>query len=341
MNPDNPTRINEVLETYTPVIFARVSSRGQKDSLPQQVTTLEQYVKSLGFPKKPIVHAIQKSGFEGQQQNVEIMENLVANNPKKKYVAVFRAVDRVGRDTEDSLRLRRKLSAIGVPMLTMDLPELTGKKPMGNRAVDILFNILSTVAETGKETELAAKEQAKKESERKGVIDGAMKSFYPEKWTKKGKSLHRQIWMGSQMVKSGIMSKNELARRLGFVYAFGKEKGKGNTSQIRKVMSDLEDIHAKGGNKKLNEYLDVVDAIVEYERVNKFSHKRDRKPASLRTPKSRAMHRVTVAYLRDPFSYPNPITEGNPLVATIVGNVGIGTVADAFRRPERYLTKKV
>ena len=55
-----PKTIKQVLdEGYTPVIFARVSSRSQEENLPAQVEVLVEYVKSLGFKKKPLVFSIQ------------------------------------------------------------------------------------------------------------------------------------------------------------------------------------------------------------------------------------------------------------------------------------------
>lgn len=351
-----PTRKEDVIEDYTPVIFARVSSRGQKDNLPVQVATVEAYINSLGFKKKPLSFAIQQSGFKGEQQNIKVMRELREENPDKKYVAVFRAVDRIGRDTEIALRMRREMSDMGVPVLAMNLPDLTGKKPYGNRSVDILYNILSTVAETGKETELAAMIKAAEASAKKGVLEGSMLSFYPEGYTDAGGSIYRQIWEGEKAIEKGLMSRAQFSKNLGFVYTTnsparkaskGKKKkrlgedyriGDGNTSQPRKIIKILKGI-AEKDPETLQEYLDVVDAVVMLERKNKGTHRRDIKPASLRSPKSQAMHRVTVAYFRDPFSYPNPILDGNPEIATIVGNTGEGTLQDAYDNPATYLPK--
>jgi hypothetical protein len=248
------------------------------------------------------------------------------------------------------------MSDMGVPVLAMNLPDLTGKKPYGNRSVDILYNILSTVAETGKETELAAMIKAAEASAEKGVLEGSMLSFYPEGYTDAGGSIYRQIWEGWKAVERGLVSRAQLSKNLGFVYTTnspakkaskGKKKkrlgqdyriGDGNTSQPRKIIKVLQQI-AEQSQEKLEEYLDVVDAIVLLERRNKGTHKRDIKPASLRSPKGQAMHRVTVAYLRDPFSYPNPVTEGNSQIATIVGNTGAGTLQDAYDNPATYLPK--
>lgn len=332
-----PTTIQQVIEEgYTPLIFARVSSKGQSESLPQQTETIKRWLIARGFTKTPFLEfAIQQSGFKGEQQNIKIVRKLVKLNPKKRYVAVFREMTRIGRDTEIALRMRRELSEMAVPIIALDLPELTGKKPVGTRSVDVLYGILSTVAETGKETELIAKEQSAKISAEKGVLEGGILALYPERYSAKHGSAYRQLWEGSKAVAAGVLSNKQLSRNLGFVSKSGKDKGKANTSQPRKILGVLQGIEKLG---KLDEYLDVVDEISRIEASN-IRYRRDRKPANLRGPTAKALHRVTVAYLRQPDKWPNPITEGNPDIATILGKVGVGTVEDALRNPQKYLGK--
>lgn len=331
-----PVTIEQVrTEGYTPLIFARVSSKGQSESLPQQIEVIKRWLIARGFTKRPLEFSIQQSGFKGEQQNIKIVRKLVKADPKKRYVAVFREMTRIGRDTEIALRMRRELSEMAVPIIALDLPELTGKKPVGTRSVDVLYGILSTVAETGKETELIAKEQSAKISAEKGVLEGGILALYPELYSAKHGSAYRQLWEGSKAVAAGVLSNKQLARNLGFVSKSGKDKGKPNTSQPRKILGVLRGFEKLG---VLDDYLNVVDEISRIEASN-IRYRRDRKPANLRGPTAKALHRVTVAYLRQPDKWPNPITEGNPDIATILGKVGVGTVEDAIRNPQKYLGK--
>ena len=352
-----PVTIEDVLKDYHPIGFARVSSPAQAKNLPTQIEKLKSEAKRLGVKKAIKVYSIQQSGFSGEQQNIQVMRELREKNPEKKYVALFRSVDRIGRDTEIALAMRRQLSEMGVPIITEDLSDLTGKSPYGNRNQDLMFIIFSGVAETAKEREAQARDDAVDRSKDKGVIAGAPVALYPRNYTKKGKSVYRQLWEGQKAVKAGLMSNNDLAKATGFLYTTNsparkaskgvKKKrlgedyrvGSGNTSQPRKILKELNALHEKDP-EVFDEYLDVVDAITLLEQTNNFKHARDRSPASLRTAKSKALHRVTVAYLRDPFQFPNPVTTGNPEVAEIVSNTGVGTIQDAFENPEIYLVKK-
>lgn len=351
-----PVNLRDVLKDYHPIAFARVSSPAQAKNLPAQIEKLKQNAKELGFKKAVKVYAIQQSGFSGEQQNIKVMRELREKNPMKKYVALFRSVDRIGRDTEIALAMRRQFAEMGVPIITEDLPDLTGKNPYGNRSMDLLYIIFSGVAETGKEREIQARKDATKRSAGKGVIAGVPPALYPQNYTDKGKSVYRQLWEGQKAVAAGLMSNKALAKATGFLYTTNsparraskgvKQKrlgedyrvGDGNTSQPRKILKELNAINERDP-EKLKEYLDVVDAISLLEQTNNFKHDRARKPASLRTAKAKAMHRVSVAYLRDPFAHPNPVTVGNPEVARIVSNEGVGTVQDAFDNPEIYLVK--
>ena len=111
-------------------------------------------------------------------------------------------------------------------------------------------------------------------------------------------------------------------------------------------------IEAKGGVKKVEEYLTAVKAIVELEKQRSVGS-RARKPATSRTKRSLALHRVTNTYLSDPFftlfagsdneqMIARPDTVGNPSMATQpdVTTKATGTIYDAVENFGWYMPKK-
>jgi len=308
-----------VAKGYIPILVGRVSTSKQRKALPAQMKFLAQRARDLGFKKKPIEVPIQSSGFKGELESQKKIQEIIDANPKKKYVAVFRDSSRIARDTENALKLIRVFSEQGVPVVTGDMPELIGKKPMGNRSTDLLFIVLSGVAQTGKESEFKAREDGTADAEEVGLIEGVPRNLYLKEYKKnKGVSVHRQIVDAQPLRKNGTLSGRGLSTMLGI-----------NDKQRRKIEEEL----LLMPEKVRQEYLDVIDAILEAEKV---VGRRDRSPASSRTRKQKALHRVTVGYLQFPEKYPRPDTVGNPAISRVNKMEGDGTIADAIANPTKY-----
>jgi DNA invertase Pin-like site-specific DNA recombinase len=332
-----PKTTKDVLNDYTPVLLGRVSSSKQRKGLPAQMEFLKRKAKELGFKKKPVELAVRQSGKDGELKTLEAVLKLVEENPKQKFVAVFRDSTRIARDTENALALRRKMSAVGVPILALDLPDLTGKKPYGNRSVDVLFNILSTISESGKDAEQEAQQEGVGRAALAGLVKGVPQSMYLEKVREvdgKPMSLHRRFYMAIPALDSEAISMRDLAKKNGFISKGEKTFGQPNTTQPRKLVGLLRELEAKGGKKKVAEYLEVIDAILAAEK--KVGRRDSAKP----NRKAKALHRVTVGYLQNPMELPRPDTIGNPAIAELTGNVGDGTIADAIKNPTPYQPAK-
>ena len=127
----NPQTIREVVAAkYTPVLLGRVSSSGQRKGLPSQMKFLREQASNYGF-KPPFEElAVRQTGRAAELETLAFVQELRKQNPRKKFVAFFRDSTRIARDLENALALRRELSEIGIPIIALDLPELTGKKPL-------------------------------------------------------------------------------------------------------------------------------------------------------------------------------------------------------------------
>ena len=189
---------------------------------------------------------------------------------------------------------------------------------MGNRSGDLLFAVLSIVAETGKQGESDAREEGEKKAAESGVVSGEPRDFFLKEYKKKGISVHRQIHALMPAIKLGTMSKSEAYRQAKVTSSTGK-----------KIFNELNAMTPE----KQAEFLEVIDAILEAEK--KIGKSRS-VPLNKRTRRTKALHRVTVAYLQFPNLYPRPDTVGNPKIAELTGETGSGTIEDAITNPSRY-----
>jgi len=333
-----PRFIDDVEKEYIPVLIGRVSSSGQRKGLPTQMKFLESEAKKrFNFKKKPLQFPVVQTGRAGELETSKIIKELVEKNPKKKYVAIFRDVSRIARDTENGLRLQRELTELGVPMIALNMSTLLGRKPLGDRSADLLFQIQLGIAQTGKDTEQVAQQTGVAEADLIGLKFGVPQTMYLEKFKEmngKPMSVHRRIYTAIPAIDAGVQTITGVARELNFRTKTGKTKGQVNKSQPDKIYKFLLQLEKDGGKKKVMEYLDVIDAILAAEK--KIGRRDSKKP----TRKQKALHRVTVGYLQEPMKFPRPDTIGNPAIAAFTGEEGIGTIADAMENPGVYQPKK-
>ena len=334
----NPRFIEDVEKTHIPVFVGRVSSSGQRKGLPTQMAFIAKQVKTrFNFKKKPLSFAVVQTGKAGELETLRIIKELVAKNPKKKYVAIFRDVSRIARDTENGLRMQREMTELGVPMIALNMSTLLGRKPLGDRSADLLFQIQLGIAQTGKDSEQEAQQEGVAKADVIGLKFGVPQTMYLEKLKViKGKpmSVHRRIYTAIPAIDAGVQTITGVARELNFRTKTGRTKGAVNKSQPNKIYKFLIELEKDGGKKKVLEYLEVIDAILAAEK--KIGRRDSKKP----TRKQKALHRVTVGYLQEPLMFPRPDTIGNPLIAAFTGEEGIGTIADAIENPGVYQPAK-
>lgn len=330
-----PRFIADVEKEYIPVLIGRVSTSGQRKGLPTQMKFLEDTVASrFNFKKKPIAKPIVQSGKAGELETIAFLQDLRKKNPKKKYVAVFRDVSRIARDTENGLALTRILSSIGIPIIALTMSTLVGRKPMGDRTADLLYQIQLGIAQTGKDSEQEAQQTGVAAADEVGLKFGVPQTLYLSKVKEGDASIHRRIWLSIPAIDAKAQSVTGMARQLRFFTESGKTKGQVNKSQPEKILKFIRKLNEEGGEAKVLEYLEVIDAILAAER------KVGQRDSRQKTRKQRALHRVTVGYLQEPMKFPRPDKIGNPRIAAFTGQIGIGTIDDAIKNPTPYQPSK-
>ena len=302
---------------YTPIILNRVSSSKQRKGLKTQKAFMKKTVKALGFTKTPIEITEQQTGKAADLKTIMQLKQVIQKGGP--YAVFVRDVPRFGRSTRNNLQvIEDTLKPAGVPVIPLDMYQVVGAN--GTPENWMVFTFLSAVAESGKKSEERAREAGMEEAAERGLFEGVPKSLYP-KLFKKGKSLQRRIWEAQPAIKNKTFTKTAHASREGIYY-----------QNYDTILDRL--LHADS-HGLVDDYLAVMDAIIMAEKTRGVGP-RDRSPASKRTRKSIALHRVTVAYLLQPEKWPNPLTVGNPAAATFDRDNATGTIQDALDNPHRY-----
>lgn len=338
-----PQFVSDIEKTYIPVFLGRVSTPSQRAGLPTQMKFIEKkFNDGIGskFKKTPLSFQVQQSGREGEQKTLEILRTLVEDNPKKKYVAVFRNLDRMARDAEGGLATIRQMSALGVPVIALNMSTLLGKKPLGDRSADLLMLVQLGIADFGRQGVQDAQQAGATKAAEVGLVGGTPLSIDSDKAiTRKGRLLTpwRRIWEAKEPIANGDMTMRGLTTAMGYVVEAGANKGDPNTSKPRKIRDFLNALVRDGGEKAVLEYLDVIDELTRVEK--KYGDLATAKRKASR--RQSAVSRVSRGYRLEPLRFPNPVKDGNPAIAEFLGTgPAIGTIADAVKDPRPYLATK-
>jgi len=302
----------------TPILLARVSTSNQREALPTQQKFLRETAKRMGFNKQPIEIAVQQSGKAADLKTLKALRKIIAENPRKKFVVIVRDVPRFARNINQAVAALEFLTGDNIPLIPLDMnvPVFNTGAPQRK----MTFSILSAVAEGGKEPENVARKIAEKEAADKGLVSGVPQDSYEEK-TRGKPQMRRLVNALRPALEAGSISQTKAAASVGLL-----------RQKFMKIVKELEAREAKG---KLDEWLEVWDAIVAAERQRGVG---SRKKFTKSRSKARALHRTTVGYLQFPDDFNRPDTVGNPEVATFPPKRGeaLGTIADALENPEFY-----
>lgn len=320
-----PIKIGEAAKAgYQPLVIGRVSTTEQVLGLPDQMKALEADSKRLGFKKSPKTKAVQVSGFDGDQETMEFIIEEVKKNPRKKHVVIVQDVSRIARDTENALRFKRELADMGIPIIETQTGNIySGAGKEVDEEALLIYTMKAMLAQFGKGTEFKARARGVKQAAKRGLIEGVPRNLYLDYYKRRKVSVYRQISNALQAINAGLLSGRELTKQLGI-----------NDAQRRKIQKLLTEMD----EDTREDYLDVVDAILDQEKKKKVGRRDVSK--RLRTREATALHRVTVGYLQFPTKFPNPLTKGNPEIAEQTGFEGAGTIADAIENPQRYQPRR-
>jgi len=317
-----------------PLILNRVSTSTQLDALPVQSKENVKRVKDYGFNKKAVSIIQQESGKKQQRQSLDDAFAVVKNNPKKKYTLFVRDISRLGRKVPVMRETIEAFNKLGVNVFIMDSNlHMTGDPNDYNDLM--IFTILAAVAEGGKGGETAASKVATQAAREKGIFSGGIKEAYTLKVAKtgkrKGKSIFRLIYDDIPNFNNGTgLSGREFSRQLNM-----------SPSMVRVIRKQLIAIEERGGKAKLDEYLNFWDTLIAAEKRKGVGVRTRPKSQGGMTARANALHRVTVAYIQDPFGWPDPATVGNPDTALPTAPPeATGTIQDALDNYTWYYKKR-
>jgi len=303
-----------------PIILARVSSSRQRGGLDEQADEMMSMIRRLGYRKEFTIVKMQTSGKAADLKTLNEVARVIKANPRRSYVVFVRDVSRFARNTKAALIAVDFFGELGVPVFALDIGHSPGPNGTTSR---MIFTINAAVAESGKKPEQDAQKKGEARRAEEGVFSGREKNLYPE-LARKGKSVYRQLWEVLPAIQNGTISQTKTAKAIGL-----------GTFQFRAIRDNLRGIESTGGPEKVEEYLQVVDAIVGAEQQRGVGSRA--RPYEKRTERSNALHRVTVAYLKEPFNWPRPDTVGNPDTAEKrFRDKAKGTIDDALQNPKYY-----
>ena len=307
------------------IILVRVSSSNQVAGMPAQEEYLKSWARQMGFKGRLTIFSEAGSGKKADRANInEMFKFLQSRKNPSDYVIIVRDVERWARDVllgrSRQLRLHTDFN---VDLIVVGLHQVIG--PDGTYANDMVFEIMLAIAENAKKSEEEARDVGTKRAKKKGLFDGAPLESYPKAKKSPVAYIARQV---PRLIAEDITQ--------GTIVKKVKAMGGGGSFWVRGRIGFFKELLSTGGQQLLDEWVEVFEARRAFEKrygsvVGKKSRGR----------KQKALHRVTVAYLRDPILWPNPLTDGNPQTATNDDNPGPGTIQDAIRNAGRYQPPKV
>lgn len=337
VNDERAVTIEELAkEKYRYIGIIRTSTSEQKDNLVVQEADVEKSMSAKGFGKPLSMEVANVSGATAARKQIKAILEACAAIPekKRKIVVVARSVDRLSRDTKDALIIQEKLAALGVYLFIIQNNMLLNGDGTEQGSNQLVFELLLAVAKSGKRSETQASKKGTKEAKTKGLFSGTAQDSYValvrDKGSQRGVSVRRRIYASIAGLDAKTITVKGLAREL------SKPDRTMYPAKVRAIRDNLKDIEAKGGPEKVKEWLEVWDAIIKEEKKRGVG---DRAAKGRMSDRARAIHRVSVAYLQDPFEWPRPDTVGNPDTATVPSSDRNGTIEDASNNPDKYLPK--
>jgi len=262
-------------------IYARVSTDGQEGTIPDQIKTIEEGLKELGFSGKAEVYSEQESGSRNPIEDEKFRPQLAAmlkavHASKKPPVIVVRDIQRFTRDPYDLGELYNPLRRKGITIISINERMALGTKKEPEPNSDLVAPIF--VAAGGLELTTRAKQtkQGLERSKEKGVLQGGTINLYRKDALEPRGELRRYL--------KTDMSQREMATRLGK-----------STSWVRKNKATLARIALEGGDELLQDYIDTINLIRDF-----MNEKDEDTRGSKATRRMKTVDRMTSGYMNDP-----------------------------------------
>ena len=260
--------------------YARVSTEEQAGTLKDQRSAIERSLKNEGYKGKIEFFEEQVSGTkldrEEFQKMIEKAKELKEKG--KKVGIVVRDIQRFARHPYFFGFFMTELYLLNIPVIALNDNQHSGTFSEPNPTGELLLTILATVG--GQEVSIRKQQtlQGVAESRAKGIVSGSIIDVYPEDKL----NPFREVW---RQLQAGI-GQSEGSRRVGR-----------SSSWWRKTRDRLLDIHTKGGDEKLEEYIERTEMI------RKFEQKHGKGIGPKAKQPNKIVRRMTSGYLQSPFEF--------------------------------------
>jgi DNA invertase Pin-like site-specific DNA recombinase len=271
----------EALKGKKVYIYARVSGEKQEGTLPDQLATIKEGLKALGFKGQAKVFSEQASGTKNPLEDEDNRPELLAllkevHASEKPAVIVVRDIQRFSRDPCDLGEIYNPLRRKDIPVISINESLVLGTKNVPQPQADLVAPIF--VAAGGQEvsTRILQTKQGLKRSKEKGILQGSTVNLYRKDALEPRGELLR-------MLKADV-SGRQIALRLSK-----------STSWVRKNKATLQRILLEGGDELLANYLETINLIRDF--MNEMD---EDITGSRATKRMKTVVRMTSGYMNDP-----------------------------------------
>lgn len=287
----------EALKGRKVFVYARVSGAKQEGTIPDQIKTIKEGLKKLGFKGKPVVYSEQFSGTKNPLEDAKFRPELgkllkEVLMSKKPSVIVVRDIQRFSRDPYDLGELYNPLRRAEIPIISINEDLVLGTKNVPQPNADLFAPLLVTIGGTEVSTRKVQTKQGLQRSKEKGILQGTAPLMYRKDVLEPRREMLRLMKVVDSNGKS--LSGREISKRIGK-----------STSFYRKNKAKFEKLLLEGGDELLNDYLDTIDLVRNF-----MNEKNEDVRGSKATVRMKTVVRMTSGYLNNPNAgFPKPTRE--------------------------------
>lgn len=273
----------EALKGRKVYVYARVSGAKQEGTIPDQLKTIKEGLKRLGFKGKPVIFSEQFSGTKNPLEDSNFRPELAkllkeVQESKKPAVIVVRDIQRFSRDPYDLGELYNPLRRKEIPIVSINEDLVLGTKKVPQPKHDLFAPLLVTIGGAEVSTRTVQTKQGVDRAKEKGILQGSVIKMYRKDALEPRREMVR-------LLKAGV-SGNQIAIRL-----------QKSTSFVRKNKATFERLLLEGGDKLLNDYLDTIDLFRNF-----MNEKDEDTRGSKATVRMKTVERMISGYMNNPNS---------------------------------------
>lgn len=273
--------VAEILENKIPVMYARVSTEDQAETLKTQIASNKSVlIQKFGIDNIERIYSEQASGTDPKRPEWLAMIEWIVSQPKpEKYIVVLADFNRWSRQTFSGPEQAARLYRVNVHIVALQENAFTGTPKVPNPQGDLLFSVQMGFGAYGREVGRARTIAGVAESRKKGIISGTIKDLKPELPNfsfRRAYELMQEVERGERTWATantalGIQRLNLTPAQI----RKGQKLGSFSNYLSKKLKDFLEEVEEKLGADGLENYFKVTDKLVDLER--KFGTGRNNK----------------------------------------------------------------